>query len=120
MGPKIVFAVAESKNGIDRFEFWDRPVEMPELEPFETNLYDMRLVRHEDGWIYGLFCAERHDDSKPGDLSAAIARCGVADERFSEMGSATGFEDQVAASAELRAASGICRRQIRILYAADG
>ncbi len=75
---KSFFAVAESKNGIDRFEFWDRPVEMPELEPFETNLYDMRLVRHEDGWIYGLFCAERHDDSKPGDLSAAIARCGIA------------------------------------------
>jgi 4-O-beta-D-mannosyl-D-glucose phosphorylase len=51
---------------------------MPELEDKETNLYDMRLVRHEDGWIYGLFCAERHDDSKPGDLSAAIARCGIA------------------------------------------
>jgi 4-O-beta-D-mannosyl-D-glucose phosphorylase len=51
---------------------------MPELDSAETNLYDMRLVRHEDGWIYGLFCAERHDDSKPGDLSAAIARCGIA------------------------------------------
>lgn len=75
---KSFFAVAESKNGIDRFQFWDRPVEMPELEPQETNLYDMRLVRHEDGWVYGLFCAERHDDSKPGDLSAAIARCGIA------------------------------------------
>ena len=48
---------------------------MPELEAKETNLYDMRLVRHEDGWIYGLFCAERHDDEKPRDLSAAIARC---------------------------------------------
>jgi 4-O-beta-D-mannosyl-D-glucose phosphorylase len=75
---KSFFAVAESKNGIDRFEFWDRPVEMPDFEPQETNLYDMRLVRHEDGWVYGLFCAERHDDSKPGDLSAAIARCGIA------------------------------------------
>lgn len=75
---KSFFAVAESKNGVDRFEFWDRPVEMPDFEPQETNLYDMRLVRHEDGWVYGLFCAERHDDSKPGDLSAAIARCGIA------------------------------------------
>jgi 4-O-beta-D-mannosyl-D-glucose phosphorylase len=75
---KSFFAVAESKSGIDRFEFWDYPVRMPDYEPQETNLYDMRLVRHEDGWIYGLFCAERHDDSKPGDLSAAIARCGIA------------------------------------------
>jgi 4-O-beta-D-mannosyl-D-glucose phosphorylase len=75
---KSFFAVAESKNGVDGFHFWDYPVQMPELDAKETNLYDMRLVRHEDGWIYGLFCAERHDDSKPGDLSAAIARCGIA------------------------------------------
>jgi 4-O-beta-D-mannosyl-D-glucose phosphorylase len=75
---KSFFAVAESKSGVDRFEFWDYPVRMPELGPEEINLYDMRLVRHQDGWIYGLFCAERHDDSKPGDLSAAIARCGIA------------------------------------------
>ena len=75
---KSFFAVAESKTGVDDFQFWDYPVTMPELDPAETNLYDMRLVRHEDGWIYGLFCAERHDDSKPGDLSAAIARCGIA------------------------------------------
>ena len=75
---KSFFAVAESQNGVDHFQFWDYPVRMPELEDKETNLYDMRLVNHEDGWIYGLFCAERHDDSKPGDLSAAIARCGIA------------------------------------------
>ncbi len=75
---KSFFAVAESKTGVDNFQFWDFPVEMPELDAKETNLYDMRLVRHEDGWIYGLFCAERHDDSKPRDLSAAIARCGIA------------------------------------------
>jgi 4-O-beta-D-mannosyl-D-glucose phosphorylase len=75
---KSFFAVAESKTGVDNFRFWDYPVRMPELEDKETNLYDMRLVRHEDGWIYGLFCAERHDDSKPNDLSAAIARCGIA------------------------------------------
>ncbi len=75
---KSFFAVAESKNGVDNFRFRDLPVRMPELEEEETNLYDMRLVRHEDGWIYGLFCAERHDDSKPRDLSAAVARCGIA------------------------------------------
>jgi 4-O-beta-D-mannosyl-D-glucose phosphorylase len=75
---KSFFAVAESKTGVDHFKYWDYPVRMPEHEVEETNLYDMRLVRHEDGWIYGLFCAERHDDSKPSDLSAAIARCGIA------------------------------------------
>ena len=75
---KSFFAIAESKTGVDGFRFWDYPVRMPDYEPEETNVYDMRLVRHEDGWIYGLFCAERHDDSKPGDLSAAIARCGIA------------------------------------------
>ena len=75
---KSFFAVAESRSGIDRFKFWDYPVRMPDYEPQETNVYDLRVVRHEDGWIYGLFCAERHDDSKPGDLSAAIARCGIA------------------------------------------
>ena len=62
---KSFFAVAESKTGVDGFQFWDYPVRMPELDDQETNLYDMRLVRHEDGWIYGLFCAERHDDSSP-------------------------------------------------------
>jgi len=75
---KSFFAIAESKNGVDGFRFWDYPVRMPEAEAKETNLYDMRLVRHEDGWIYGLFCAERHDDAKPHDLSAAVARCGIA------------------------------------------
>jgi 4-O-beta-D-mannosyl-D-glucose phosphorylase len=75
---KSFFAVADSPNGVDNFRFWDYPVRMPELDARETNLYDMRLVRHQDGWIYGLFCAERHDDSKPGDLSAAVARCGIA------------------------------------------
>jgi 4-O-beta-D-mannosyl-D-glucose phosphorylase len=75
---KSFFAVAESKSGVDRFQFWDYPVRLPDFEAQETNVYDMRLVRHEDGWIYGFFCAERHDDSRPADLSAAVARCGIA------------------------------------------
>jgi 4-O-beta-D-mannosyl-D-glucose phosphorylase len=75
---KSFFAVAESKSGVDGFRFWDYPVRLPDLESQETNVYDMRLIRHEDGWIYGIFCAERHDDTQPGDLSAAIARCGIA------------------------------------------
>ncbi len=76
---KSFFAIAESDNGIDNFRFWDYPVIMPETENPDTNVYDMRLVQHEDGWIYGLFCTERRDpDAKPGDQSAAIAQCGIA------------------------------------------
>jgi 4-O-beta-D-mannosyl-D-glucose phosphorylase len=76
---KSFFAVAESETGVDGFRFWDRPVVMPETEEPETNVYDMRLTAHEDGWIYGLFCAERKDpEAAPGDLSSAVAQCGVA------------------------------------------
>jgi len=67
LGPQIVFRRRGEQERRGQFEFWDYPVRMPELDDRETNLYDMRLVRHEDGWIYGLFCAERHDDSKPND-----------------------------------------------------
>ncbi|MDQ8208677.1 glycosidase [Coraliomargarita sp. SDUM461003] len=76
---KSFFAVAESPNGVDQFEFWDEPLVMPETDEPDTNTYDMRLVRHEDGWIYGLFCTERKDpDAQPGDLSSAVAQCGIA------------------------------------------
>ena len=75
---KSFFAVAESPNGIDNFSFWDRPVTMPETNEPDTNVYDMRIVHHEDGYIYGLFCTERHDDKFPDDTSAAIAKCGIA------------------------------------------
>ncbi len=76
---KSFFAVAESDNGIDDFRFWDYPVEMPETDDPDTNVYDMRLVRHEDGWMYGLFCTERKDpNAPPGDLSSAVAQCGIA------------------------------------------
>ena len=76
---KSFFAVAESENGIDNFRFWDEPIVMPETDNPDTNVYDMRLVKHEDGWIYGLFCTERKDpEAEPGDLSSAIAQCGIA------------------------------------------
>ena len=75
---KSFFAVAESPNGIDQWRFWEEPVTMPDTESPATNIYDMRVTRHEDGWIYGVFCAERHDDSQPGDLSAATATAGIA------------------------------------------
>ncbi len=76
---KSYFAVAESPNGIDQFRFRDRPIRMPETTDPDINVYDMRLVKHADGWIYGLFCTERRDPSAPeSDQSAAIAQCGIA------------------------------------------
>ena len=75
---KSFFAVAESPNGIDQWRFWDEPVTMPDNDNPATNVYDMRITQHEDGWIYGVFCAERHDDSQPGNLSAATATAGIA------------------------------------------
>ncbi|ADU28565.1 glycoside hydrolase family 130 protein [Evansella cellulosilytica] len=75
---KSFFAVAESDNGIDGFKFWDYPVTLPDTNEDEVNVYDMRLVQHEDGYIYGLFCSERKDKSAPpGDTSSAIAQCGI-------------------------------------------
>jgi len=75
---KSFFAIAESPNGIDNFRFWDYPVLLGDVDDPETNVYDMRLTPHEDGWIYGLFCAERKDPAAaPGDLSSATASCGI-------------------------------------------
>ena len=75
---KSFFAVAESPNGIDGWRFWEEPITMPDTENPATNIYDMRVTQHEDGWIYGVFCAERHDPSQPGNLSAATATAGIA------------------------------------------
>ena len=76
---KSFFAVAESENGTDNFVFRQYPIQMPALPDGDTNLYDMRLVQHEDGWIYGIFCTEKRDpDAAPGDQSSAIAQCGIA------------------------------------------
>ncbi len=76
---KSFFGVAESETGIDQFCFWDYPIVMPETEDPDTNVYDMRVVKHEDGWIYGLFCTERKDPAAPpDDTSSAMAQCGIA------------------------------------------
>ncbi|MGO4537478.1 glycoside hydrolase family 130 protein [Paenibacillus sp. 2TAB19] len=76
---KSFFAIAESDNGVDGFRFWDHPILLPETSNPDVNVYDMRLVQHEDGWIYGLFCTERKDPEAPrGDLSSAVAQCGIA------------------------------------------
>ncbi len=73
---KSFFALAESPNGVDNFKFLDKPIELPQTEEPDTNVYDMRLTQHEDGWIYGIFCTERKDKSNP-DTSAAIANAGI-------------------------------------------
>lgn len=73
---KSFFAVAESDTGIDGFKFWDKPILLPDTCPEETNVYDMRLTKHEDGWIYGVFCSESKDKST-NDLSAAVAAAGI-------------------------------------------
>lgn len=73
---KSFFAVAESENGVDNFRFRDYPIMLPDTVPEETNVYDMRLTKHEDGWIYGVFCSESKDTSS-NDLSAAFAQAGI-------------------------------------------
>jgi 4-O-beta-D-mannosyl-D-glucose phosphorylase len=100
---KSFFAIAESPNGIDNFRFWDYPIKMPETDDPDTNVYDMRLVKHEDGWIYGLFCTERKDPNAPdGDTSSAVATCGIARskdllkwERLSDLKSYSGQQRNV-------------------------
>lgn len=76
---KSFFAIAESENGVDGFRFWSKPLVLPEIaDNPDTNVYDMRLTAHDDGWIYGLFCTERKDFSRPDDTTAATAACGIA------------------------------------------
>lgn len=75
---KSFFAIAESPNGIDNFRFWEYPIRLPDTDAAETNVYDMRLTAHEDGWIYGIFCSESLDpNAAPGDLSSAVAKAGI-------------------------------------------
>lgn len=75
---KSYFAVAESENGIDNFKFREKPILMPQTVNPDTNVYDMRLTQHEDGWIYGIFCTERKDpNAEPGDTMSAVANAGI-------------------------------------------
>lgn len=73
---KSYFAVAESDNGVDGFKFRNKPIVLPQADEIDTNVYDMRLTQHEDGWVYGLFCSERKDFSID-DTSSAVAKCGI-------------------------------------------
>ncbi|MRT92049.1 glycosidase [Ancylomarina sp. 16SWW S1-10-2] len=100
---KSFFAVAESRNGIEGFEFWDKPIVMPQTDKPDTNVYDMRLTQHDDGWIYGVFCTERKDqNAHKGDTSSAVAAAGIARtkdlitwERLPDLISSTGQQRNV-------------------------
>ncbi|WP_027471025.1 glycoside hydrolase family 130 protein [Saccharicrinis fermentans] len=100
---KSFFAVAESPNGVDNFKFWDRPITLPQNKKPDTNVYDMRLTQHDDGYIYGVFCTERKDPSAPeGDTSTAVAEAGIARtkdmiiwERLPDLVSTTGQQRNV-------------------------
>ncbi|MDN3595117.1 glycoside hydrolase family 130 protein [Zunongwangia endophytica] len=74
---KSFFGIAESPNGIDNFEFWEKPIALPQYGEPDTNVYDMRLTEHEDGWIYGIFCTERKDKERLEDTTAAVANAGI-------------------------------------------
>ncbi len=75
---KSFFAIAESPNGVDNFKFWEKPCVIPQTSEPDTNVYDMRLINHEDGWVYGIFCTERKDPKAPkGDTSSAVANAGI-------------------------------------------
>ena len=98
---KSFFAVAESESGIDDFRFWDLPMIMPETDDPDTNVYDMRLTQHEDGWIYGVFCTERKDpNAPPGDMSSAVAQSGIA--RAHDLKTWERLDDLVTASPQQR------------------
>jgi 4-O-beta-D-mannosyl-D-glucose phosphorylase len=100
---KSIFAIAESPNGINNFKFWDCPITIPQTENLDTNVYDMRLTQHDDGWIYGVFCTERKDSDSPvGDTSKAMAAAGIVRtkdlvtwERFPDLISITGQQRNV-------------------------
>lgn len=98
---KSFFAIAESSSPTEGFKFWDYPILMPETDNPDINVYDMRLTKHEDGYIYGLFCTERKDPDAPkGDLSSAIAACGIA--RTKDLKEWERLDDLVTPSAQQR------------------
>ena len=113
---KSFFGVAESGSGVDGFRFWEKPVELPDTCPEETNVYDMRLTKHEDGWIYGIFCSESKD-TRSADLSAAVA----ADQGPEALGAAAELKNAAQPpAAERGPAPGVRPGEIRLLYPAHG
>lgn len=75
---KSFFALAKSDNGVDQFRFVGEPLVWDDIDEEETNVYDMRLTKHEDGYIYGIYCSESKDPMAPSfDFSSAVAKAGI-------------------------------------------
>ena len=118
---KSFFAVAESPNGVDNFRFWDEPVTLPETDDPDTNVYDMRLTRHEDGWIYGLFCSERKDPAAPaGDLSSAVAAAGIVRTKDLKTWGTPARPAVCQPAAQCGVAPGVCQREICLVHPPAG
>lgn len=118
---KSFFAIAESPNGIDNFRFWEYPVQLPDLYPEETNVYDMRLTKHEDGWIYGIFCSESKDPDAPaGDLTSAIAAAGIIRSRDGQKLGTPAQPRLPKPATECSAAPRVRRRKICIVHPSAG
>ena len=118
---KSFFGVAESDNGVDGFKFWDYPVVLPDTCPEETNVYDMRLTRHEDGYIYGVFCSESKDDRKQGFIRSRSGGRHCAHQGLKYLGKTAELKDLAFPPAEkCSAASRIRGRQICVLYKTHG
>ena len=104
---KSFFAIAESPNGIDNFCFWDYPILMPETDNPDTNVYDMRLVKHEDGWILAVLHRAQRSQRTTGDLSAAVAQGGIARTRDLGNGNACRLQTRSTTTAQRCLAPGI-------------
>ena len=113
---KSFFGVAESDSPVEGFHFWEKPILLPDTCPEETNVYDMRLTQHEDGWIYGVFCSESKDNSV-NDLSAAVAAAGIV--RTKDLKTWERHQAQPPA-AQCGSAAGVCQRQVRLLHPPHG
>jgi hypothetical protein len=118
---KSFLAVAESPNGVDNFRFWDYPIVMPETNEPDTNVYDIRVVRHEDGWILRavLQGAERSEGATMGYPGGGAMR-DCTHKGLEELGTVAGAADEIALAEERGAASGICGGEIRAVHAAAG
>ena len=116
---KSFFGVAESDSPVEGFHFWEKPILLPDTCPEETNVYDMRLTQHEDGWIYGVFCSESKDNSV-NDLSAAVAAAGIV--RTKDLKTWERLPNLVTKrsppAAQCGSAAGVCQRQVRLLQPA--
>ena len=116
---KSFFAVAESESPVEGFKFWDYPVQLPDTCKEETNVYDMRLTRHQDGYIYGVFCSESKDKDNP-DLAAAVASAGIVRTKDLKTWERLPNLKTLRSPQQRCAAPGVYRWKVCVLYKTDG